>query len=63
MPSAGLMEMDRIQPSSEPVSLACFAFQNATKDERRESVHCPNILARKSETQARTLLLDEDLSW
>ena len=36
MPSAGLMEMDRTQPSSEPVSLACFAFQNATEDERKE---------------------------
>jgi hypothetical protein len=35
LPSAGLIEIDSTQSSSEPVRLKCFAFQNATAEENK----------------------------
>jgi hypothetical protein len=62
VPSAGLIEIDRIQPSSEPVLLTCFTFQNATADENGQSIAL-SFLQVRYKTQARTLLFDEDLYW
>ena len=49
LPSAGLMEMEWTQSFSDPVSLTCFAFQNATVVEGgRQKKTPPNQQIRKN---------------